>query len=77
VAIAASKGATMDDPMNRIIAAVFALAAYVVAQACFGAWLAGQKGRPTAEGVLLAIVLGPVGWFVELLLPNGWDGPED
>ena len=35
-----------------------------------GAWAAGQKNRSLKEGLLLALVLGPYGVLVELLLPT-------
>ena len=35
-----------------------------------GSWIATQKGRSGAEGFVLGVLLGPIGWIIEALLPQ-------
>ena len=39
------------------------------ATACFGTWVAEQKGRSQVEGMILGITLGMFGILIEALLP--------
>jgi len=35
-----------------------------------GGWVAHCKGRSVGEGILLSLAMGPLGWFLEALLPT-------
>jgi hypothetical protein len=51
------------------------IAAGVIATWCacagLGAWVAGEKRRPAAQGVILGFLFGPIGVLILALLPNG------
>lgn len=46
------------------------IAVVAVLMGLLGAWVASQKGRPAAEGLLLGAVFGPLGVIIEALLPG-------
>ena len=46
-----------------------------LAFAGLGAWVATQKGRGPAEGLILGLLFGPYGTLIEALLPNQEGGP--
>lgn len=48
----------------------FLFVSWLVLWPALGRWIALQKGRSFREGVVLALVFGPLGILVEALLPN-------
>lgn len=54
---------------------VFAMIGYLFGFGCLGLWIGGFKKRST-EGMILAIVLGPIGLIITLLLPEGNEKPQ-
>lgn len=38
--------------------------------AAVGAWISSQKGRSAAEGVILSLLLGPIGLVIAAVLPG-------
>lgn len=53
-----------------VIGSLFAVVFAACASGLFGSWIATQKGRRENEGFVLGAILGPLGWLIELLLPN-------
>lgn len=49
---------------------VFAMVGYLFGFGCLGLWIGGFKKRGT-EGMILAILLGPIGLVIAVLLPEG------
>lgn len=43
----------------------------LVISGVIGGWVAQQKRRDFGEGFLAGILLGPIGWLIEAMLPTG------
>lgn len=48
----------------------YALAGASLVFGCLTGWVASQKHRSIEEGVILGALFGPIGTFVETMLPN-------
>lgn len=57
-------GVVLSVVILAVVAAIFAVFPLT------GAYVATQKGRPTSEGAILGLILGPFGVLIELLLPT-------
>ena len=55
-------------PALLIVAVIFA---------CFGGYVANQKGRDVGEGIMLGLLFGPLGVVVVALLPSKAKSAQD
>lgn len=58
-----------------IMILLFIMIGTIFVSAISGRWIALEKGRSGTEGLVLGLLLGPLGVVIEAVLPE-WDPPE-